>query len=118
METIDVYGEVDVGFGGPISMTSSLGICRDPPPDVMERQLRMGRGRSFECGDAAFSFRPMSGIVQGTVTVAVTETIRRRGRCLQYIEEPNGLRACVRYDYEFRTNRTRKGARLQSTPLP
>jgi len=112
----EVTGEVTVAPDGPVSMTSSEGLCRDPDPTATQRDRDRGR-RRFLCGRATFELRPGSESLQGTVELPVVETIRTRGSCEQYVTTEAGGRTCARYENRVKSEETVKTVRIRSRKI-
>ena len=57
---------------GAASMESSTGLCRDPRPDGVGRDLDWSQ-RTFECGDAFYILRPTSTGLRGEIRASILE---------------------------------------------
>ena len=77
-QDMEVWGDVTVGSDGPFQMDSSVGLCRDPQPVFLERQL-INLRRSFICNEATFGFEPAPNSIRGTVSVEVYDNLRTLG---------------------------------------
>jgi len=101
-ERREVWGDVIVEDGETISMDmTSEGLCIDPEPSVLKRQLLLGV-RSFQCDQTEFTIRPGFNNVRGTVSVRVEEMIRVRGPCLQTERLASGATRCTQYSYDLK----------------
>jgi len=97
-ERRQVGGRVVVDPSGPASMESEDGPCGTPEAKVLQADERRGT-RSFQCGDALFTFHRRRVDIGVTMRADVLETTRRRGGCAEYQYLADGRRVCARYDY-------------------
>ena len=101
---------------GSMELDSSYGICRDPLPAQVQRDLARGR-RSFDCGDAIYWLRPAAGTVRGEMVVTVREERRRSEGCARYTVGPDGEPECEENSWRVDSQITDKRARLYVSPL-
>jgi hypothetical protein len=102
--------ELLVEPGGALSLISSVGLCREPPPG--ERGEDEARGqRSFQCGEDRYTLRPAAQSVAGEMVVPVEESEVVR-ECARYETAPDGSRVCAEYRERMVTRTVMKRARM------
>jgi hypothetical protein len=65
---------------GSMSLTSSTGLCVDPNPAAAERDQARAQ-RTFDCGDAAYTVRPVPAGVRGRIVASILEEYQDRIPC-------------------------------------
>lgn len=94
--TEEHWADLTIAPGGEMWMETSTGICRDPNPQEVERDLARGE-RRFQCGEAFFLLRPAGTTVRAELTFSFTQATRERGECIRRVRG-----ACVEYGYSTR----------------
>ena len=108
-----VAGSIEVGVEGPLTITSSLGPCRDPQPEQYKPWHRV---RTFVCGTdyrinvvlGRAGGPPIEGAVSNRRTI--THTYAADTTCRKYEKTPTGEQICVLWNQEFKTERETTGA--------
>ena len=94
--TEEHWANLTIAPGPEMWMESSTGMCRDPNPQEVERDMARGE-RRFQCGNALFLLRPAGSTIRADLTVSVTQTTRERAGCIRW--EKN---TCAEYGYNLR----------------
>ena len=108
-----VAGIIEVGAEGPLSLTSSLGPCRDPEPDQYKPWHRT---RIFVCGTdyrvnvvlGRSGGPPIEGGVSNRRTV--TNTYAADTTCRKYETTATGEQICILWNQGMQTERETTGA--------
>jgi len=63
-----------------MSLSASSGICQVQTPSDVARDMERGQ-RTFDCGDAVWTMRPIPGGVRGTIRASVLVEYRAETSC-------------------------------------
>ena len=112
--TGSVEGSIQVGTEGPVAVTSTLGPCRDPQPELYKP---WNRARTFICGTDHRVNVLISGSggppIRGSVSNQVTVTSSYFGdstTCERKEKTPTGEEICIAWKQELKTDRRTTGA--------
>ncbi len=87
--------ELDIGADGSMLLSSSSGLCDDPPPTEMSHDLLQGQ-RTFHCGEVTYVLKPRGESIRGEIRFSIWETVQRQGPCIDWDRE---WRVCRAYAY-------------------